>query len=99
MALGQWGSRIPVSDSTNQDLSVDALIFALTTTFDADIASQVEAVVQLRVGDGRFRTGARRGHFRVARDQADKADENLQQLSWPSVTSRRSTHRYSAERR
>ncbi len=76
-ALGQWGSRIPVSDSTSEDLSVDGLIFALTTTFDADIASRLETVVQLQVGDDRFRAEVRRGHFRVARGNADNADVTI----------------------
>ncbi|MFD8500404.1 winged helix-turn-helix transcriptional regulator [Amycolatopsis sp. NPDC059657] len=76
-ALGQWGSRFPVSDSTHRELSIDALIFALTTTFDADIAGRLETVVQLNVGDDRFRAEVRGGHFRVARGNADKADVTI----------------------
>lgn len=77
IALGQWGSRLPVSDSTNQDLSTDALIFALTTTFDADIADDLEAVVRLHLGDDRFRAEVRREHFRVVRGNADRADATI----------------------
>ncbi len=76
-ALGQWGSRLPVSDATNPDLSVDALIFALTTTFDADTAGHIEAVAQLHVGDDQFRAEVRHGHFRIARGDASNADVTI----------------------
>jgi alkyl sulfatase BDS1-like metallo-beta-lactamase superfamily hydrolase len=49
----------------------------LTTTFDADIAGHIETVVQLRVGDDRFRAEVRHGHFRVTRGNADKADVTI----------------------
>jgi len=77
ITLGQWGTRIPVSDSTNPGLSVDALIFALKTTFDAEIAGPLEAVVQLQLGDDRFRAEVWHGHFRVARGEVDNADVTI----------------------
>lgn len=78
VALGQWGSRVPVEDSEgSHDLSVDALVFALRTTFDADIAGGLAAVVHLHVGDDHFRAEVGQGRFRVARGEADDADVTI----------------------
>jgi DNA-binding HxlR family transcriptional regulator len=73
-ALGRWGSRLPVDGSTNPDLSVDALVVALRTTFDAEAAGSLTAGVQLRLGDDRFRAEVDRGRFQVVRGEADAAD-------------------------
>jgi hypothetical protein len=45
--LARWGSQIP-TDST-ADLSVDALILALKTTFDPRIARDLSGRYELRI--------------------------------------------------
>jgi DNA-binding HxlR family transcriptional regulator len=52
LALGRWGSRIPVESGA--ELSVDALILALRTTFDPMVTAGRHIRVELRLGDDRF---------------------------------------------
>jgi DNA-binding HxlR family transcriptional regulator len=84
IALGRWGGRIPLDavDST-AELSIDALILALKTTFDAGRAGDLDTRVELLLEDDRFRAGISDGRFRIARaeagsggsaDPADSAD-------------------------
>jgi DNA-binding HxlR family transcriptional regulator len=75
LALGQWGSRIPL-DSASQ-LSVDALILALKTTFNPRAACGLQARYELRLGDDRFLAEVEHGRFHVARGGADQVDVSL----------------------
>jgi DNA-binding HxlR family transcriptional regulator len=77
IALGQWGTRIPVETATNPDLSVDALIFALKTTFDPAVAGAMTVACQLRIGDDRFHAEVADGRFRVARGEVDGSDVTI----------------------
>jgi len=76
-AIRHWGARIPVDDSTNPTLGVDALVFALRTTFDVEVAGRLKAVVQLEVGDDRFQIAVGQGRFRVVRGEVDNADVTI----------------------
>ena len=48
VALGRWGRSRPVT--ADAELSVDALVLALQTTFDPAAAGDLEASLDLRVG-------------------------------------------------
>lgn len=72
LQLGRWGGRAPLS--TPGELSVDALILALKTTFDPDAASGLSATYELRLGDDRFRARVADGRLEVARGSADQPD-------------------------
>ncbi|MFD1528067.1 winged helix-turn-helix transcriptional regulator [Pseudonocardia aurantiaca] len=76
-ALAQWGTRLSVDDSANPSLSTDALVFALKTTFDAEIAGPLTAAVQLRISDDRFHARVENGEFRVARGEIDEPDVTI----------------------
>ncbi len=74
-ALARWGSRSPIGSSA--ELSVDALILALQTTFDARTAGGLHARCELRLGHDRFQATIRDGQFHVARGGAGHADATL----------------------
>lgn len=71
VALGHWGGRIPL-DAVDADaeLSTDALILALKTTFDPGRAGDLDARIELRLAGDRFHAEISHGTFRIARDGA-----------------------------
>jgi DNA-binding HxlR family transcriptional regulator len=77
IALGRWGSSLPVAESTNPNLGPDALVIALKATFDADAAGDLDAVVQLRLGVERFHAEVGHRRFRVARGEIGNADVTI----------------------
>jgi DNA-binding HxlR family transcriptional regulator len=76
IALARWGSRIQTQSTA--ELSVDALVLALETTFDQRAAGDLEARLELRLGDDRFIAEIGHGLFRVARGGADRPDAGLE---------------------
>jgi DNA-binding HxlR family transcriptional regulator len=76
IALSRWGSRIPTPSAA--ELSVDALVLALETTFDPRAAGDLRARFELRLGDDRFSAEVGDGRFQVARGGADQADATLE---------------------
>lgn len=75
LALGRWGSRTPVSPAA--ELSTDALMLALRTTFDPGAAGSLQALAELRIGADRFRAEIGQGTFRVTRHCPERADVTL----------------------
>jgi DNA-binding HxlR family transcriptional regulator len=72
LALGTWGSRAtPVPKG---DLSVDALLIALKTTFDAAASEGMRARIELRLGAERFRVRVTRRQLHVSRGPCDGYD-------------------------
>ena len=65
LALARWGSRARPLPSG--ELSVDALMLALETTFDADAAKGLRADVGLRLGKDRFRFHVARRNLSISR--------------------------------
>jgi DNA-binding HxlR family transcriptional regulator len=76
LALGRWGRHRPMA--TEAPLSVDALMLALKTTFDPDAAGDLQASVDVRVGDDRFEVSVSDGVFSVARRSAEAADATVE---------------------
>jgi DNA-binding HxlR family transcriptional regulator len=72
LALARWGSRLPREAAG--DLSVDALMLALETTFDPAAAGTLVARVELRIGADRFRARIEDGRFDVRRGPEDRPD-------------------------
>ncbi|HEX4215998.1 MAG TPA: winged helix-turn-helix transcriptional regulator [Candidatus Dormibacteraeota bacterium] len=72
LALSRWGSRGPLA--TGSELSADALILALKTTFDPGAAGGLVARYELRIGADRFRVRISRGRFDVSRGSAEEPD-------------------------
>ena len=75
LALGRWGSGIPVGSAA--ELSADALMLALRTTFDPRAAGSLRARLELRIGDDCFRAEIGEGTFRVTRGSTERADATL----------------------
>jgi DNA-binding HxlR family transcriptional regulator len=75
LALGRWGSRIPAESAA--ELSVDALILALQTTFDPAAAAGRRARVELRLGDDCFQAEIASGEFTVTRGVTGPVDATL----------------------
>lgn len=71
-ALAVWGSREAVDPDT--ELSVDALMLALKTTFDPSIARSLKADYELRFGDDRFHVSIAAGTCRIARGVAERVN-------------------------
>jgi DNA-binding HxlR family transcriptional regulator len=70
--IGRWGSRIALD--TTEDMSVDALIVALETTFDPRGTDGREATFELRLDDDRFRVEVSGGSLTIARGAASQPD-------------------------
>ncbi|MCO1655199.1 transcriptional regulator [Pseudonocardia sp. S2-4] len=73
LALARWGARRPVPD-TGADLSVDALAFALRTTFDPAVAGDLCLRATVRLDDDVLRLDVRDGRLDLARGEADTPD-------------------------
>jgi DNA-binding HxlR family transcriptional regulator len=74
LALGRWGSRAPVPDG---ELSVDATMLALRTTFDPAAAEGVRAQIGLRLGSDEFRVHVARRRLEVSRGPGDDCDATV----------------------
>jgi DNA-binding HxlR family transcriptional regulator len=65
LALARWGSRTPLTSAA--DLSADALMLALETTFDPSAAGDLDATYEVRLGEDRFRVEVGEGRIDVRR--------------------------------
>jgi hypothetical protein len=66
-SLARWGSRAAMTSA--QELSADALMMALQTTFDADASPVKKARVQLRLGTSVFQLMVDRRRVTIVRGQ------------------------------
>jgi DNA-binding HxlR family transcriptional regulator len=74
--LARWGSRsrsVPAAE-----LSVDALMLALKTTFDPHAADGLRAIYELRLGEERFRVEVADGRIDVSHGTADHPDATIE---------------------
>lgn len=76
LALGRWGSPMSPQPDSAGELSPDALIVALRTTFDAAAMGSVRGTVQLRLPRDAFRLTAGPGGLAATRGEAP-ADATL----------------------
>ncbi|MFI0483615.1 winged helix-turn-helix transcriptional regulator [Actinomadura sp. 9N215] len=77
-ALARWGSRSPLDVTPTAELSVDAMMLALRTTFDPTAASGLTARLALRFEDDLFAAEIDSERFHVARaEQPPHADATL----------------------
>jgi len=72
VALARWGSRVPAYSAG--ELSVDALVLALKTTFDPAVAGDLRARYGLRIGADRFRAEIADGRFGITRGTATEGE-------------------------
>jgi DNA-binding HxlR family transcriptional regulator len=70
--LGRWGGSAPMT--SGGELSVDALMLALLTTFDAGAAGSLRGDFELRLGDDVFHAQVADGRLELTRGAADRPD-------------------------
>jgi DNA-binding HxlR family transcriptional regulator len=68
LALGRWGSRVPLPDSPSE-LSPDALVIALKTVFDPAAVGSTEATYAVRLSEQPFSVRAAAGQIDVSRGE------------------------------
>jgi DNA-binding HxlR family transcriptional regulator/putative sterol carrier protein len=73
LALGGWAVRSP-SFPEDAPVGVDSVALALTSLFDPDAADGFNAVLELRLGEDRFRIRIAGGRIELARGEADDPD-------------------------
>jgi alkyl sulfatase BDS1-like metallo-beta-lactamase superfamily hydrolase len=71
--LARWGSRGPLA--SGNELSADALMFALKTSFAPEAAQ--DATYEIRLGDDRFRVEITAGRLDLTRGTAERPDAVL----------------------
>ena len=77
--LARWGSSTP--PMRGAELSTDALMLALKTTFDPERARGLRATFALRLGDDRFRVTVADGNIDVARGEPERPDATIDTTS------------------
>ena len=75
VALGRWGRSRPMT--AEAELSVDALVLALETTFDPAAAGDLEASLDLHVDDDQLEVTVAGGRLSVTRASAKDPDATL----------------------
>ena len=75
IALGQWGRNRPMT--AEAELSVDALVLALKTTFDPVAAGDLEASLDLHVDDDQLELAVTGGRLAITRASAKDPDATL----------------------
>jgi DNA-binding HxlR family transcriptional regulator len=75
LELGRWGREQPMESTA--ELSVDALMLALRTTFDPGAAGNLEASLALRVDDDELEVTVADGALAVTRGGAGGADATI----------------------
>ncbi len=71
--LGRWGARAPNAPE-DHGMSEDAHILSLRTLFDPALAGDFSALLDLRLGDERFRAQVADGALEVERGEASEPD-------------------------
>ena len=77
LALGRWGARAP-GPPDNAGMSFDAHILSFTTLFDPVLAGDLQASIDLRFGEDRFRAEVAAGRFEIARGEATAPDATIE---------------------
>ena len=72
LQLGRWGAGSPLRPAG--ELSVDALLVALESTFVPEQAAEARATYELRLGEERFTAAVDRGALSITRGAPRKAD-------------------------
>lgn len=69
LALGRWGSPMPPRPGSARELSADALVVALRTTFEPVYAADVQGRVQIYLPDDAFLLTVAGGRLEVVRGE------------------------------
>jgi DNA-binding HxlR family transcriptional regulator len=77
LRLGEWGQNVPLDGSGEVRISVDALMLALKTHFDAAKAPARAATLLIRIDDDHFTVAVAEGTLTISRGEPDNADAAL----------------------
>lgn len=72
--LGRWGGAFAPPPCEGAGMSIDAHVVSLRTLFDAQRAGDLAAVVELRLGEHRFRVAIADGRIETTCGEAPDAD-------------------------
>jgi DNA-binding HxlR family transcriptional regulator len=75
--LGRWGGANCAPPDPELGMSLDAHIVSLRTLFDAERAGDLDARVELRLGEQRFQARIADGEIEVVRDGDSPADATI----------------------
>ena len=76
VALGRWGARAPLAPP-EAGMSLDAHVLSLCTLFDPALAAGVDATLELRLGEDRFRAEVADGGLEIVRGEAVAPDATI----------------------
>lgn len=76
ISLGRWGSRGPFPD-TDMPLGADALMIALKTLFDPGLASGDDELIEIVLGEDRFRARVADGRLDIVRGAAEQSHARI----------------------
>jgi DNA-binding HxlR family transcriptional regulator len=74
--LGRWGSQVVAT--TTGEMSADAVMIALKTTFDPAAAGDLRARYGIRLGDAAYRVEVTGGALDIVRGPADRPDAAIE---------------------
>jgi DNA-binding HxlR family transcriptional regulator/putative sterol carrier protein len=77
VALGRWGGANAAPPAEDMGMSLDAAVLSFPTLFDAGLAGDFEATIQLMLGDQRFQARVAGGRFKVERGEAVAPDATI----------------------
>ncbi|MEA2412572.1 MAG: hypothetical protein QOC77_3133 [Thermoleophilaceae bacterium] len=78
VALGRWGGANAAPPAEDMGMSLDAAVLSFSTLFDAELAGDLEATIQLSLGDQRFQARVAGGRFKVERGEAVAPDATIE---------------------
>jgi DNA-binding HxlR family transcriptional regulator/putative sterol carrier protein len=78
MAIGRWGARSPSLMDGGYPLSIDALVLSLRTMFSGEAAQELEATIELRINDERFRARVENKELRLTRGAPEFPDARIE---------------------
>jgi DNA-binding HxlR family transcriptional regulator len=74
--LGAWGARSPIPPDS-QAIGPDSIVLALNSLFDAEVAGDLSASYNLRIGEDRFRVDVSDGKVELERGAAENPEVSL----------------------
>ena len=74
MSLGRWAVRSPHLMDGGYPLSIDALALSFKTMFSPEAAGDLDATIELRIGEERFRAVIANGAMELTRGEAVDPD-------------------------
>jgi DNA-binding HxlR family transcriptional regulator len=77
IALGRWGGANAPPPPDGQGMSFDSHILSLRTLFDPALAGDLDATIELRLGEQDFRAMVAGGRFEIERGEAAAPDATI----------------------